>query len=468
MSRTFRRARRAAQFLSSCALLAACESYQSLPLPAAPHLAGDPASLRHDLPPDWPAGAAVALDPTQPLDAAGFAILALENNPDLIAARNDRGVAEAQVLQAGLLPNPQLSGNYTPLLTGPARFDAWTAGFTEDIKALVTLSAQRKAARLDARKVDADLLWQEWQVIGKARLLFVDSVEQQKLHEVLMENRALFAARAERSRKALAAGDIDLATAAPDLTALGDLDKQIHDLDRQMLTRQHDIDALLGLVPDVALKFVDHVDLPPIDPAAAEHDLANLPRHRPDLIALQLAYGAEEEKVRGAVLAQFPALLLGGTGGSDTSHVGTFGPQITLDLPIFNHNQGNIAIERATRQKLHDEYKSRIDAASGEVTAMLREQALLAHQIATVREDLSRATEIADRGDRAFRAGNIDERGYVDLQIVRLGKEQELVGLEQSELEQQVAIATLTGAGTPAIDLPTSEMAPPEVAAATE
>jgi len=245
-----------------------------------------------------------------------------------------------------------------------------------------------------------------------------------------------------------------LPTATPDLTALSDLDRQIADLDRQVLSRQHDIDALLGLAPDVQLRFADHIDLPPIDPAAVEGALASLAQRRPDLAALRLGYGSEEEKVRGAILAQFPALVFGGTGGSDTSHVLTFGPQITMDLPIFNRNQGNIAIERATRQKLHDEYGNRLTAAAGEVTAMLREQALLQRQIGTVRTALVEARGIADRADRAFDLGRIDERAYVDLQMVKLARQQELVALEQQALEQQVAMATLTGAGMPAIALP--------------
>jgi hypothetical protein len=42
----------------------------------------------------------------------------------------------------------------------------------------------------------------------------------------------------------------------------------------------------------------------------------------------------------------------------------------------------------------------------------------------------------------------------VDLVSTRLAKEQEVVSIEQSLLDQQVAIATLVGAGMPAITLP--------------
>ena len=43
----------------------------------------------------------------------------------------------------------------------------------------------------------------------------------------------------------------------------------------------------------------------------------------------------------------------------DTTDVGTIGFGITLDLPIFDHAQGRIAEEKATRQQLFDELASR-------------------------------------------------------------------------------------------------------------
>ncbi len=432
-------------WLFACWLLAAlpgCETYEPLPLDTAPRLLADPAALRH-------AGLA-AFDPSRPLDADAFVILAVENNPDLRAGRADHAVAQAQLLQAGLLPNPQIGGNYGSLLSGPGTIDSWGASFSQDIKSLITLSAQRSAAEQEARKVDADLLWQEWQITGKARLLYIDTVEQDKLHDLLLEARSLVAARAEHSRRALAAGDLDLTTAAPDFTAAADLDKQLADLDRQSLSRRHEVAALLGLTPDVALRFAGPITLPPIDEAA----LPDLAAHRPDLVALQLGYRSQEEKLRGAILAQFPALSFGGAYGSDTSHIQTFGPQITLELPIFNRNQGNIAIERATRAKLHDEYANRLDTARGEVLAMLREQALLAAQTTQVKAALAEASRIAAQAEAAFKTGAIDERSYVDLQMTRLGRQQELVALEQQALEQRAALATLTGTGMPAITVP--------------
>lgn len=438
---------RAGAVVGALMALPGCESYAPLPLDEQPHLATDVAALRAVAPQNWPEASAV--DPTKPLDAAAVALLAVENNPDLASVRADREIAQAQVLQAGLLPNPQVTASYGFLRAGPGTTDQWTAGLSEDIKALVTLSAQRSAAELGAAQVDASLLWQEWQVIGKARLLWVDSVKQGEIRRLLGAAHKLLADRLERDRRAVDEGNLTLSAIAPDLQALADIDRQIADADRQAEQRRRDLDLLLGLEPSVQLRLAGPDGIPKLDFGYIERILPDLPRRRPDLVALKLGYGSQEEKLRAAILAQFPALILGGSGGHDNTAVYSIGPSVTMDLPIFNRNQGNIAIEKATRQKLHAEYEIRLTTATSEIRGMLIEQELLQRQLATARE----AAEVAEQTERgaaaAYESGLIDARSYVDLVTAALARRQEVIVIEQSLLEQQVALATLTGAVMP-------------------
>jgi outer membrane protein TolC len=430
-------------------LLSSCQSYTPLPLDSRPALAEHLSDLRLGPVPGDRTSGTTAIDPSRPLAAADVALLAVENNPDLRAARAGRGVAEAQVLQAGLLPNPSANGQLGFVTGGPGTATSWVAGLSQDVKALVTLSATRGAARYSARKVDADLLWQEWQVIGKARLLFADSVPQERVRRLLEEEHALLADRYARSKRAVAEGNLPLSAAAPDLAALSDVEKRLADFDRQAEARQRDLDALLGLDPNVKLLLSPSIGLPPVDAATVGRALSELEVRRPDLVALQLGYAAQEEKLRGAILAQFPTLVIGVVGGSDTTAVSSVGPSVTMDLPIFNHNQGNIAIERATRRQLHEEYRTRLSSAAAQVRALLAERALLERQLAEAEARLPEAEAAARRADAAYRAGNLDERGYVDLATTVIAQRQNIIALRQALLEEQVAIATLTGAGMP-------------------
>jgi hypothetical protein len=84
--------------------------------------------------------------------------LVVLNNPDLRAARAKLGVGAAQVLQAGILPNPVAF-----FITGP--------GITQDVKSILLLRTKSEAAQNAASEISPTLLWQEWQTIGKAGLL---------------------------------------------------------------------------------------------------------------------------------------------------------------------------------------------------------------------------------------------------------------------------------------------------------
>jgi outer membrane protein TolC len=430
-----------------CGALSGCASYEALPLPQKAELAPGVAELRHD---------------TVPLDAKltvnDIARLALLNNPDLRATRAQHGVAAAQLYQSGLLPNPSVAGSILPLVAGPGTTHAWNAAISYDVRSLITLSARRKGARATARQVDAQIVWQEWQTMGQSRLLAVDLIEGERSRRIILQTYDLLAGRVRSAQHALATGDATIATVAPDVAALDATRTQLDSLDRLQLSRRHQLAALLGLVPDAPLPLAGQPDLPRLDPDEVRRELPTLADRRPDIVALRLGYAAENAKMRAAILAQFPNLTFGITGGSDNSNVRNIGPQIALELPVFDHNQGSIAIETATRQQLHQEYAARLATAHGQVLAMLTETGLLTGQLEQARRDLSETVQVADQADRAFTAGNIDEQGYVDLVSARLIKEQEVVAIEQSLMEQRVAIATLIGAGMPEFSLPSAAL----------
>jgi outer membrane protein TolC len=393
-------------------------------------------------------GSAASL-PNGPLSVWDVAALAVRNDPDLRAARLQHGVAQAQLLQSGLLPDPQFNGAILPLVAGVGTTYAWTAGLSQDVKALVTLSDRRRGARYGAGQVDAQILWQEWQVAGQARLLAVDLIEGDRSVAVLNETYDLLEARSRRLQQALAQGNMTLTSAAPDLVALQSARAQVDALEQHQLARRHQLNALMGLLPDADLPLAPTADLPAFHADRTLADIAGLPLRRPDLIALRLGYKAQDARVRTAILSQFPALSLGLAGGSDNSNVRNLGPQVSATLPIFDRNRGGVAIENATRDQLRAEYAARLDAADGQVRAMVSEMAVQVRQLAAVRQDLTGVDRAAQAGEQAFRGGGIEEQAYVDLVSARLSKRQEIIALEQALMDQQVAIQILTGAGLP-------------------
>ncbi len=431
---------RAALACALCAL-SACATYTPRPLDTRAAAKTDVTELRHEGP--WPAR----------LSIVDIERLALDNNPELIAARTQRGLSQAQLRIAGTLPNPVFNAGYQDVLSGPGTFAALAAGLTQDLKALVTLSSRRHAAQKSAQSVDATILWQEWQTVGKARLSAVDLVEGDKQLALLRFNAKLWRDRIDRGRQALAQGDATLATLTPDIAASSDAQKMVDDFSRQQQTRRRDLNLLLGLTPQVTLALVDDLAVPALDADAILAQLPGIADRRPDLIALQLGYQAQEEKVRGAILAQFPLFSFGYSYGRDTSNVRTLGPQVTMDLPVFDRNQGNITQEQATREQLHAEFNARLLAAKFEVEALLADQKTLQDQLASKHELIAALEPIVTRAESAYRNGDIDARSYVDLVATRNTKQQEILAMQLVLLEQQIAIATLVGAGMPTVTL---------------
>lgn len=433
------------------ASLAGCTTYQSLPLQSKPQFTTEVSHLivRSERMP-LPELASHRFDPRDRLDMTEVAMLAVVNNPQLKVARDEAGVAHAQAFAAGLLPDPQLSLTRDFPTNGTSgNTSAFNLGLSYDVNALLTHAAVAGAAQAAERQTDLNLLWQEWQVVGQARLLFTRSLGQQQLLTVLQKERALLFSRYQRTQTALVQGNITLDATNADLAMLQTLDTSINDLSRQINSNLHDLNALLGLAPNVHLHLVGDAQLPSLDEARINSDIEKIGERRPDLLALQAGYESQEQRFRQSVLAQFPALNVGLTRARDTSGLYTQGFGITLSLPIFNRNRGNIAIEQATRQRLHDEYQMRINSAAADIARILEDQKLLEKQLQSVEYGVDVLSHAADNAQTAFDAGNIDMLAYTNLRTAWLAKQAEAITLQQTLLEQRVALLTIIGGELP-------------------
>lgn len=429
------------------ALLAGCTAYHPLPLDDRPMQPASLADIRVDTDTlAFPALRTHRYDPSDGLDMDETAILAVINNPDLKLARDDAGVSRAQSFAAHLLPDPQfsLTRDY-PHPRQPGTTSAFNAGLAYDLNALVTHGAGASAAEAEQRKTDLNLLWQEWQVISRTRVLFSLIVSLDRQLDWLTRNRDLLEKRYRVSKQALAAGEITADSANANLAAWQDAARQVNDLERQELKARQDLDALLGLPPATRLILTDHEMLAIPDQAAVRAALLGLPARRPDLLALKAGYQAEDARYRQAILAQFPPLNLGLTRARDTAGLLTSGFTLAMALPLLNGNRGNIRIEEATRQRLHDDYEQRLIAARNEVESLLADDRLLAAQLRTAEASLPSLDKASDNARNALADGNLDWPGYAGFESARIAKHLEVANLRQSLREGQIALLTLLG-----------------------
>jgi outer membrane protein TolC len=429
------------------ATLAGCAAYHPAPLSTQPNITQEISHIvvnAAEMP--LPELRTHPFNPSDGLDMTEVAMLAVANNPQLKLARDDLGISHAQAFAAGLLPDPQLGiSRDTPRNGGPNSTSAYNLGLSYDVNGLLTRSAGKRAADASERQTDLNLLWQEWQIVSQARLLFVRNTMQQKLLSIMQQEHALLAARYAAIGQAVQLGEVTLDAANLDLTALQNLETTINDLSRQINTNRHALNDLLGLVPDTQLLLVGDAEIASLDEAKIQENITRLAQRRPDLRALEFGYASQEQRVRMSILAQFPVLNVGLTRARDTSGLYTQGLGMTLTLPIFNGNRGNIAIAQATRQKLHDEYQLRINTAVTEIARILQDQKLLEQQLQNVERGAATLALAGNNAQAAFDIGSIDSLIYTNLRNASLAKQAEAILIKQTLLEQRVALLTLLG-----------------------
>jgi len=118
-----------------------------------------------------PDGPVIGIAPPIPLRE--LAALAVLNDPDLVAARMQHGVAEAGLLTAGRLPDPSIMAGFSALFSGPGSVPAISGSLAQDLSALITYRVNIAAAKAGLAAVDAGIVWQEWQLAGQAEALCI-------------------------------------------------------------------------------------------------------------------------------------------------------------------------------------------------------------------------------------------------------------------------------------------------------
>lgn len=377
------------------------------------------------------------------------AILAVLINPSLRAARDRRGVAAAELFQAGILPNPVINGNVDFVTGGTITPDLVTGygfGAGWDLQALIQLGAKRAAARANVQAITLDIAWVEWQTAEGAKLAVyrVIADEEQLAHARKVDVR--LEKNLDVVQKATAAHDlteVDLATAS---VASQDAHALVLSLEKDLADQRLAMKKAIGLPPNATVNLRDGISLPSHVATPSYASLTNnLEERRLDLLALKKGYESEEEKVRAAILAQFPKINVGFNRQSDTSNVRTLGPAVTIDLPIFDRAQGTIALERATRQKLRDEYFDRIFTARSDVATALADIHAIEQQIAAAEAALPVLQHLVDVFQLALGQGNVNAFEYYSAENNLNQKTIQILKLKQQLIETRIALELAAG-----------------------
>ena len=117
----------------------------------------------------------------------------------------------------------------------------------------------------------------------------------------------------------------------------------------------------------------------------------------------------------------------------------------TIDLPIFDRHQGVIAAERATRQRLFDEFAARVFAGRADIVTAVADLRALNVQIADAEAAVPNLQRLVDAYKQAIDHGDADVLSYYvawnNLAQKRLG----VLRLQQQLADTRVALELAAG-----------------------
>jgi len=376
------------------------------------------------------------------------AILAVIANPHLREIRDQKGIAKAELLSAGILPNPQLSYSLDIPSGGNTNgaVNAHGFGLSWDISSLISRSARLAAAKDQVASVDLQVAWREWQVAQAARM---------SVFRLLFIKKQLNLAKdTERHLKE----NLQTMDTAFSLGA-----KTITEMDAAKMAYRDARDAVLALLQDEKrerLALNNAIGFPPGYDVRIQEDIAlplgeKIPEYqaaikgidarRLDLLALKKGYESRDARLRAEILSQFPGINIGVNHARDTGNVVTTGVAVTIDLPFFDRNQGRIAMERATRKQLFDAYAARIFDIRSQVATILADMKITMKRIDAARKAVNTTTRLVNDYRKALDEGNADIMTYNTLQNDLETRKLSVLKAEQDFVDLHVALEIASG-----------------------
>ncbi|HVS81122.1 MAG TPA: TolC family protein [Pyrinomonadaceae bacterium] len=370
----------------------------------------------------------------------------LQQNLQLVAARYDIDLADAEKLTARLRPNPQVSVGFAGLPVNLTGQFVKEQTFSYGISQTVELGGKRRK-RIGAANANSELAQGQfqmvvWQLTNDLKKKFYAVLLAEALLKLARENQKTFAETIKHTTELYQAGEIS----GLDLRRLEveklKFDTAVANSERDYELALRDLRVTLGgdyRAMDIEVAgTVDYYQ--PYEFSFAElRDKALAAR--PDLKAAQLSERAADASIRLQDAQRIPDLTLGG--GIDQVPLGTstynFGVGITL--PVSNRNQGERAKALIEKKKAQNQQQLVTNQVLSDV-----DKALVAFEIQKRRVELYRTgvltkvNEIQNLTEFSLKAGESSTLELLD--AIRTRRET-LAGFYQTLFDYQVSLLDL-------------------------
>ena len=273
-------------------------------------------------------------------------VLALWNNPAYQQLLADLDIAQADLMQAGQLTNPQLS---TMIPVGPKQ---WEFALLMPLDVLVLRPHRVCAAQLEAHRVAERLVQDGLNVVRDVRVAFADLDFAERQLDLTREGdrlRSEVARIAEARLKAGAVAELDVAAIrlesmfSQDAVKLAERDSELARERLRYLLGAGLVDCRINVEP---------AEMPNIEQWQVEDLVQESVASRPDILALELAIDAASElaNLRRFDYLNINAVLPDANGEGEKGFEA--GPGLQMNIPLFHRNQGARARACAELERL--------------------------------------------------------------------------------------------------------------------
>ena len=282
-----------------------------------------------------------------------------QNNRDLKAFREEKGIRDAGKVRAGLLPNPtlELEGS-TGALTGSNAENSLSLGVSQEF-----FLARKRDKRLNLAERELEMY--RWQLADRVRVLS-EEVKTAFNDVILAEQRLILADRSitlnrqllDVAKERLAAGDIPELEMNLVKVELARSEGARIDVEKALNQNQAKLLTLMGLPTGESKATIGTFETE-IPMTKNLIDLKQLARsERPDLKALEAEKNRGESDITLAQAEGIPnltvglafkrdttAIEVGGVENKNTDYM--IGLKLSMPIPVFNRNQAGVQEARA-------------------------------------------------------------------------------------------------------------------------
>jgi len=280
--------------------------------------------------------------------------LALLNSPALLATYERLGIAQADLVQAGLLPNPVIHASVRFAVSGPG--PGAELSLLQDVIGMLVIPLRKRvaAAEFEVAKLEVAQTVIDLVTDVKAAFYALQGAQQMvELRRIVAETTQLSADIARRQHEAGNVTDLDLANEQT-LAAQAKID--LAQAEAEALAGREELNALLGLWGQrTGWKIAARLPTLPEEEVPRERMESLAVKQRLDLAA---AREAVEVRERSLGLTRVTALFMDGAFGADAEKEpgGTWavGPAIEFAAPLFDQGQaavGRVQAELRERQR---------------------------------------------------------------------------------------------------------------------